>query len=112
MAKLGALASTRKMVLTLNAGLPSFCLPSVSPLCRPSLRSRVELYEMDWVHRDNGQGIGLERYIVATGPLGGMIGEMRLLLSFLPSSNCAVPHKLSARPPPNPSRCAVAYHMY
>jgi hypothetical protein len=38
---------------------------------------RVELYEMDWVHRDSGQGIGLERYIVATGPLGGMIAMFR-----------------------------------
>eukprot|EP00040_Diaphanoeca_grandis_P031802 m.191021 g.191021 ORF g.191021 m.191021 type:complete len:861 (-) comp32419_c1_seq1:81-2663(-) len=35
--------------------------------------SKSELYEMDWKNVDNGLGIGLERYKVAVGALGGPI---------------------------------------
>lgn len=37
--------------------------------------SKNEVYEMDWVHKDGGKGIGLDRFIVAVGPLAGPIGS-------------------------------------
>ena len=35
---------------------------------------RVELYDMDWVHKDGGQGIGLDQFMVSVAPFGGAIG--------------------------------------
>lgn len=32
---------------------------------------------MDWVHRDRGRGVDLERYIVAVGQFGGAIAMTR-----------------------------------
>jgi len=100
----------RKMVRFRRMPASSLSILTASAL--PSFRSRVELYEMDWIHRDNGQGIGLERYIVATGPLGGMIGERSIFVAYssyppsLTPPNCALPHTcqhMSPSPPVVPS---------
>lgn len=41
---------------------------------------KVEVYEMDWVHKDGGEGIGLEQYTIAVGHMGGSIGMTFLVL--------------------------------
>lgn len=38
---------------------------------------KVELYEMDWLHKDGGQGIGLGQYVVSVAPYGGSIALAR-----------------------------------
>eukprot|EP00038_Savillea_parva_P008583 m.177865 g.177865 ORF g.177865 m.177865 type:complete len:861 (-) comp14437_c0_seq1:84-2666(-) len=38
---------------------------------------RVELYDMDWVHKDGGQGIGLDQFMVSVAPFGGAIALAR-----------------------------------
>eukprot|EP00041_Stephanoeca_diplocostata_P031359 m.975716 g.975716 ORF g.975716 m.975716 type:complete len:861 (+) comp23942_c1_seq8:368-2950(+) len=38
---------------------------------------KVEVYEMDWIHKDGGEGIGLEQYNIAVGHMGGSIALAR-----------------------------------